>query len=176
MKNKNILLITPKSKIGELLEAYPELEEVLFSLSPSFKKLKNPALRKTIGKVATLQQVARVGNLSIDSLVNELRKRAGQETLELNELYQTESVTKPDWVKSENIKFEFDAIPVINAGENPMGIIFEYLDNLGNSEILLFKTPFFPAPILEKIKRKGFATFTLCLNENEFDNYIQKEH
>ncbi len=175
MKNKNVLTITPKSRIGELLEAYPELEAILFTLSPSFKKLKNPVLRKTVGKVATLQQVAKVGNLPVTTLVNELRKKVGQEALEWEEIYQTESGTQPAWVNRDQVKYVFDAVPVINAGENPMGTIFEFLGKLEYGDILLFRTPFFPAPILDKIKQKGFASFTLRLNENEFDNYISKE-
>ena len=53
MADKKDLLITPKTKVGELLDAYPELEPVLMGLAPAFNKLKNPVLRKTIGKVAT---------------------------------------------------------------------------------------------------------------------------
>ena len=34
------LLITPQTKVGELLETYPELEEVLVALAPPFKKLR----------------------------------------------------------------------------------------------------------------------------------------
>lgn len=51
-----MIQITPQTKVGELLDAFPELEETLFSLSPKFKHLKNPMLRKTVAKVATLYQ------------------------------------------------------------------------------------------------------------------------
>ena len=56
MTNSKIT-ISPKTKVGELLDAYPELENVLMAMSPAFEKLKNPILRKTVAKVATLQQV-----------------------------------------------------------------------------------------------------------------------
>ena len=42
--------ITPDTRIGTLLEKFPELEETLIELAPSFDKLKNPFLRKTVGK------------------------------------------------------------------------------------------------------------------------------
>ncbi|MCP4310925.1 MAG: DUF1858 domain-containing protein, partial [Bacteroidetes bacterium] len=42
MSTNQNLLITPKTRVGELLDAYPELEQVLMGLSPAFKKLKNP--------------------------------------------------------------------------------------------------------------------------------------
>ena len=48
-KGRNIekLIVTPKTKIFDLLEAYPELEDLLISMAPEFVKLKNPLLRKT---------------------------------------------------------------------------------------------------------------------------------
>lgn len=57
----NSLIITPKTKVLELIETYPELEDILIEYAPAFKKLKNPLLRKTVAKIATLQQ----GMLSI---------------------------------------------------------------------------------------------------------------
>ncbi len=32
--------ITPETKVGDLLDNYPDIEELLISLSPSFKKLR----------------------------------------------------------------------------------------------------------------------------------------
>jgi hypothetical protein len=51
--NRSNLIITPQTKVGELLDAYPELESILFELSPAFAKLKNPILRKTVARIAT---------------------------------------------------------------------------------------------------------------------------
>jgi hypothetical protein len=72
------LVISPKTKVGELLDTYPQLESVLLDLSPAFARLKNPILRKTVARIATLQQAAVVGGLKTDELVNRLRKEAGQ--------------------------------------------------------------------------------------------------
>ncbi len=40
--------ITPEMKIGALLDAYPDLEKILIEIAPTFAKLSDPALRKTI--------------------------------------------------------------------------------------------------------------------------------
>ncbi|MDD4434532.1 MAG: DUF1858 domain-containing protein, partial [Parabacteroides sp.] len=48
-------------KVAELLNDYPEIEDTLLSLSPAFAKLRNPVLRKTVARVTTLQQAAKVG-------------------------------------------------------------------------------------------------------------------
>ena len=68
------LIISPKTKVGELLDAYPQLESVLFDLSPAFAKLKNPILRKTVARIATLQQAAAVGGLKTDDAGEPFKK------------------------------------------------------------------------------------------------------
>ena len=46
--HRNKPLITPETKVGELLTHYPELEELLLQFSPAFATLKNPILRRTV--------------------------------------------------------------------------------------------------------------------------------
>ena len=76
------LIITPKTKIYDLLEAYPELEDILISSAPEFKKLKNPILRKTIARITNISQAATIGGLNVEELVNRLREKAGQGNIE----------------------------------------------------------------------------------------------
>ena len=45
------MLVNPETKIGPLLDEHPELEAVLVGLSPEFKRLQNPILRKTVARV-----------------------------------------------------------------------------------------------------------------------------
>lgn len=78
-KREDLPEITPETRLAALLEALPELEETLYALSPTYKKLKNPVLRKTVGRVATLRQVARVGDVPLGRLINTLRAAAGME-------------------------------------------------------------------------------------------------
>lgn len=109
--------ITIQTKVGEILEYYPELEEVLLNMSPAFAKLKNPILRKTVAKVASLKQVAEVGNLDLSVLITTLRNAAGLsvsgEDSSDSEILKEE---RPIWAKNEAVTVVFDACPVINGG------------------------------------------------------------
>jgi hypothetical protein len=78
MSKQQALLITPKTRVGELLDTYPALEPVLMDLASAFKKLQNPVLRRTVGKVATLQQAAALGRESLSEIINTLRLEVGQ--------------------------------------------------------------------------------------------------
>jgi len=74
--------ISAKTKIDHLLKEYPFLEDFLVRLSPKFKGLKNPIMRKTVGKVATLSKVAEIGGLDLDQLLtkltDEINRQAGK--------------------------------------------------------------------------------------------------
>ena len=75
--------LTPKTKIDDLLGKYPFLLEFFLSKSRRYKLLKNPVTRKTIGKVATMAQVASLGDLDINTLLSdiadEIRAKTGNE-------------------------------------------------------------------------------------------------
>jgi DUF438 domain-containing protein len=77
--------ISPKTKIDELLSRYPFLKKFLVQLAPHFKALDNPLMRKTLGKVATLNKVAMVGGIELTMLLNELageiKRQTGEEVL-----------------------------------------------------------------------------------------------
>ena len=64
--------LTPRTKLNELLKKYPFLLEFLVRLAPNFEKLKNPALRHTLGRVATLSQAAELGDVPLDKLLQAL--------------------------------------------------------------------------------------------------------
>ncbi|HEX3010236.1 MAG TPA: DUF1858 domain-containing protein [Bacteroidales bacterium] len=168
------LIITPKTKVGEMLDAFPQLEAVLLELSPSFAKLKNPILRKTVARVASLQQAAVVGGLKVDVLVNRLRKEVGQGMFSENtETGSYTSAAKPDWLSEAKIKQSFDATPVINSGGSPMADILNKAQSLKPDEILELKTPFVPAPIIDLLTGKGFKTFSTAKG-GEVTTYIIK--
>ncbi len=79
--------ITEKTRIDALLKAYPFLLEFLVTLSPKFSKLKNPVMRKTVGKVATMRQAASLGDVSLEDLLTAVAaeiRNVTKEDVEIN--------------------------------------------------------------------------------------------
>jgi hypothetical protein len=74
--------ISAETKINDLLKLYPFLIDFFIKKSPKFKHLKNPVMRKTIGKVATLKQVAVMGNIDLEMLLSEIDLTIAQTTNE----------------------------------------------------------------------------------------------
>ena len=69
--------ITGRSKLFDVLKAYPQLEEQIIAIAPPFKNLRNPILRRTVAQLATLEQVAQIGQMDVTELVSTLRRRPG---------------------------------------------------------------------------------------------------
>ncbi len=157
------LVISPKTKVGELLDAYPQLESVLLDLSPAFAKLKNPILRKTVARIATLQQAAVVGGLRTDELVNRLRKEAGQDEEMGGEAEDSLYLVSefPGWFDASRVTSRFDASPVINSGGSPLQEIMSLAKDLKPGDFLEVTTPFVPAPVIDMLKEKGFKVFSI---------------
>lgn len=55
--------ITPQTTVHEILTNYPFLLDILAERAPVFAKLKNPVLRASIGRVATLEKAASLGGM-----------------------------------------------------------------------------------------------------------------
>lgn len=151
------LLITPKTKVGELLDHFPQLEAVLLRLSPAFASLKNPILRRTVAKVASLQQAAAIGGMKVEELVNQLRLEVGQELL-FGGGADSEYLVKepPAWFDESKIAVRFDAREIIQSGGSPMNRILDETKTLKEGEIYELVTPFVPAPIIDMLRQKGF--------------------
>lgn len=167
------LIISPKTRIGELLKVYPELENVLISMSPAFEKLRNPILRKTVARVATIQQISVVGGISVDSIINRLRRELGQSETETITGINNINEAKPGWLDERNISVRFNATPIINSGESPMSEILKLAQTLTKVQILEFRTPFVPEPILDMLRKKNFLVHSIQDQENVV-NYIMK--
>ncbi|MCX6373467.1 MAG: DUF438 domain-containing protein [Actinobacteria bacterium] len=66
------LTITPKTTVHTLLKEYPFLLEYLAAYHPEFGKLANPVLRRTMGRMATLDKAAQLANVPLNQLMNDL--------------------------------------------------------------------------------------------------------
>ena len=107
--------ITPTVTVHKLLEAYPELEDVLIGIAPPFKKLKNPILRRSVAKVATLRHASTVGSIPLNHLVNVLREFVGQ--LPSQEDYEDINyyTEEPEWFDPKKIVLFIDEQTIVRA-------------------------------------------------------------
>lgn len=167
------MAITPDTKVGPLLASYPQLEDVLIEISPTYRALKNPVLRKTVAKIATLRQVAKVGNVAIGTLVNQLRAAVGQPVTDAVEDSATASA-RPDWAHDGQVTQRFDARDLIESGGHPLERVMRDLDRLASGGVYLLITPFVPAPMIELVEKKGFVVFSRWFGPAVVHSYFRR--
>lgn len=156
---KDQLDINPQTKVGEMLDTYPQLEEVLISISPSFAKLKNPILRRTVARVVSLRQAAEIGNVDVGGMVLKLRKAIGLNILDIKpeeEDSQNKEIITELTFNNNDISVSFDAIDIINSGNSPMKEILAKAEQLHKGETMELITPFVPQPIIEFLTSKSY--------------------
>lgn len=168
------LLITPKVRVLQLLETYPQLEEVLIGYVPAFKKLKNPVLRNTVARIATLQQAASVGKVDITDLINVLRKAIGQ-PLFTGGVETSYDEIKPSWFDKSLIRKRMDAKEVLAKGEQPVNQLLSDLKHLPGNSIYQLTAPFLPAPLIDKAAKMNFRHWVVKEAEETFVVYFFKE-
>jgi len=169
------LLITPQTRIADLLEHYPQLEEPLIELAPEFRKLHNPVLRRTIAKVVSLQQAANIGHLPVMTLVNQLRARVGQDRYSA-ETGATDYISPqpPTWFAAERIARTLDIRPLLDAGQMPLERVLQELRIISPGQIFEIITAFLPAPLIDKVRAAGYTAWSKVLDA-EFRTYFYRE-
>jgi phenylalanyl-tRNA synthetase alpha subunit len=171
---KEELIITPKTKVFDIIKAYPELEDILITYVPTFEKLKNPVLRKTVGKVATLQQAALIGNVNVGELVNHLREKIGQNSDEIMEDNQQYNYQKPQWFDTAKVTVNFDVREMLANGEHPVAQVMEDLKKQKEDEIYQLIAPFLPVPLIDKASSLNFTHWIEKENDELFFIYFIK--
>lgn len=170
------LPITPSTKVAALIEHYPDLEEVLIAMAPPFKKLKNPILRRSIAKIASLKQAAAVGRIPVDELVNKLRAAVGQEPIAGDGVATTDDyfTSRPDWFDQATIVASIDERT--DSKENTMALVrvLEKAAHLRPMEMVELITPFLPAPGIDTLKHKGYLVWSLQESPELIRTYVSK--
>ncbi|MHB1170088.1 MAG: DUF2249 domain-containing protein [Longimicrobiales bacterium] len=66
------MVIRPEDRVATIIKADESLIEVLAALSPAFERLRNPAMRKVMARLVTVEQAARMAGLDASHLVEQL--------------------------------------------------------------------------------------------------------
>lgn len=164
--------IHPETKVGALLEAYPGIEEQLIAWVPAFTKLKNPVLRKTVARVVTLEQAAKIGGIGIRDLVCKLREAVGQEAGEVTVAEAPASGEPPAWLREERVRFHIDADAILKTGGHPMGKVRERVAELEAGEMVCLASSFHPQPLIDMMRRGGLAVYSAEASPGRHVTYI----
>jgi hypothetical protein len=166
--------INPSITVHALLEAYPELEEVLIGIAPPFKKLRNPLLRKSVARVATIEHISSVGGVPLDELIGKLRESVGQP--ESTDTYSDQDYfgAQPDWFSPDKISLSLDEDKIEDKDTMTLVPILRGAKDVKKGEIIELVTSFLPAPGIEILKSKGYSVWTRKEGDDLIKSYFLK--
>lgn len=148
-------LITADMKLADVLERHPEVEERLISAVPALQNLHGADLWSRVIKVATIGQAARAADIPAEQLIDFLTGKIAYVTaLRLNE-----SEPGPPWIHQPPAD-EIDTNPLLAQGIHPLGIIRQALSRMQPGETLRVRSSFYPAPLIDVLRRGGFEIYT----------------
>jgi len=168
-------LITPAMKVAELLETWPALEEVLVAQAPAFERLRNPILRRTVARVATLEQAAGIAGLSARDLVAALRRAAGQPVdddpgapLQVDR----DDEPPPGWLDLARVHRVIDADALLAEGAVPLTVVFQAARELGPGDILDVTVSFRPIPLVESLQKQRYRCHLAASAPDRYHLYV----
>jgi len=167
--------ITLETKIADLLNDYENMKDILIGINPKFKKLNNPILRRTIGKVAGVRQAAIVGGMKPMVLLNLLRRLVGQDVIEDYEEHGSSQRVEsaPEWASSKPLH-SVDANRLLDDDKNPLAETQKILKSMSTGEVMSISADFQPEPLIEEFIKKGHDVYTQKLSDSKFVTYVQK--
>jgi len=150
--------IKPKTKLLDLLNEYPELETQVVEMAPPFKNLKNPILRKTVGKLATLEKVAKIGGIDVGVFINDLREEIGLDLMDdpIEDEPGVIPSDAPSWINGDP-KHIIDGTAMLDAGEHPLNHINKLMRDIEIGDFVLLKTNFAPLPMHDAMKQQNYV-------------------
>jgi uncharacterized protein (DUF2249 family) len=166
--------VTAETTIARALAADPGLLERLVAFNPRFAKLRNPILRRTMAKLATFADAARIAGVPLPALLDvangvPVEARAAP-------LAAPVPTAAPDWLAKldRSAAASLDVRPILASGEDPFARIMGMVAKLAPGTLLVLDAPFDPAPLRRVLLQKGFAEHAERLAPDHWRVYFLK--
>jgi len=175
--------ISADTKIATLIKGHPEALEAIVSLSPDFKKLRNPVLRKLMAGRTSIAMAAKVGGCKPEDFFEKLKPlgfEVEENKVEKQNKKNTE-VKKPqsqfpkilNEFPKENI-ISLDVRPMLAEGNDPLKLIQQKIKELKLKQALLIINSFEPTPLVKLLEKQGFHSFVDKKSESHVETWFYR--
>jgi len=171
------MVVNRNTRISTLIAENSEMIDAIASINKHFKKLKNPILRKVLAPRVTVADAAKVGGVSINTFLNKIAEVGFEIELTNEENNQNNLVAENNnsSMSKDNL-VSLDVRPIIEGGNDPFKEIMATVKTLTTEQTLEIVNSFEPIPLINKLKRQGFTTWTEKDNDGTIHSFFKKEH
>jgi len=173
------MLINERTKIAALLKHHPDALETIVTLSPDFKKLRNPVLRALMAGRTTIAMASKIGGCKPVDFFRALAP-LGFEVDQSQTVAQEEAVPennpKPEYLQNipPDRLVNFDVRAMLAEGNDPLKSIQQRVKSLNPGEVLVIINNFEPVPLIKLLEKQGFQTYVNFIDQDTIETYFYK--
>jgi TusA-related sulfurtransferase len=166
-------LIRLGDRISAVLARDARMLDVFLAASPAFAHLRNPILRKTTAKLATVEHAARIAGVDAEDLLARLNGALAGEPIRVQPPRPahaaTASVLPAKLARlAEDAVIDCDVREDLRTGREPFGRILAAARAVREGQALRLRAIFEPAPLYQVLGRQGFEHFTERLADDDW--------
>lgn len=173
------MLINEQTKIHALLKHHPDALEAIVTLSPDFKKLRNPVLRTLMTRRTSIAMASKIGGCKPEDFFRAL------EPLGFATEHSPESPDKAAARKDEPMPeylqnlssahlVHFDVRTMLGEANDPLNPIQQKVKSLKPEEVLVIINNFEPVPLIKLLEKQGFQTYVNFVDSDTIETYFYK--
>lgn len=170
------MVIRAGDRVASVLDRDERLLEVFIAASPVFERLKNPGMRRTMARLVTVEQAARIARLDPADLLDRLNDSAGARAgLEAPEPTAEERMK----VTEAGMPLHLSELPLdrlldldvredLRLGREPFSRIMAAKASLPAGGVLRLRATFEPVPLYHVLGKQGFDHWTERLADDDW--------
>lgn len=173
------MLINEHTKIAALLKHHPDALETIVPLSPDFRKLRNPVLRKLMAGRTTIRMAAKIGGCRPEDFYKVLAPlgfEAEGSPAATQDQAEPKHNPKPEYLRgiaSERL-IHFDVRAMLASGTDPLKAIQQKVHALKRDEVLVIVNNFEPVPLINLLEKQGFRSHVQVVDQDRIETYFYR--
>ncbi|MFQ5534223.1 MAG: DUF1858 domain-containing protein, partial [Sphingomonadales bacterium] len=141
---------TSQTIVAEAIKADPGVIDRLIEISPTFRKLQNPLLRKVMARLVTLGDAARIASVPLETILAAVSGAPSPPSADkVSGSRSGATETRPPWMDHVDVARApvLDVRMLLARGGEPLGDIMRAAAPVPVGGALVIEAPFDPAPL-----------------------------
>jgi len=172
------MLINQHTKIAALLKHHPGALEAIITLSPDFKKLRNPILRKLMAGRTSISMASKIGGCKPKDFFRSLAPLGFEtdDTIPAGEEAELPKKSVQQFIrdiKTAHIVV-LDVRELLAGGNDPLNLIQQHIKELKEGQVLKIVNTFEPTPLIMLLEKQGFKSYVDPIKNDLVETYFYK--
>jgi uncharacterized protein (DUF2249 family) len=177
------MVIRPGDRVADVIARDPDLIDAFVAAAPTFSRLRNPALRRVMGRLVTVEQAARIAGIEVSALLDRLNGTLGTEGVRMENMLPVHDAgagaaglapapTEPMPAELAGADpgrvVDLDVREDLRSGVEPFSRIMAARRSLPEDGILRLRAIFEPVPLYAVFGKQGFLHWTERLGAEDW--------